>query len=90
MNRTLKRTCVTVRRVGRHPIVQRTLRSGRHLSKHVIRATTLSFVPSTVNDVVFHHAQLNVQEVIHTASDTLTVGTMNAIVALLTLVVKYI
>lgn len=88
MDRTLKRTCITVRRVGRHPVIQRTVRSGSLLKKHVVRATTLSMIPSTVNDVVFHHAQLNVQEVVHTATDTLTIGTMNALVALISVATK--
>jgi hypothetical protein len=84
MNRTLiKRTCVTIRRATRHPTVQRTFRSSRYLRKHVIRAATLSLVPSTVNDVVFHHTPLNAQEVIHAASDTVAIGTMNAIVAII-------
>ena len=88
MDKALKRTCITVRRVGRHPVIQRSVRSGALLKKHVVIATTLSMIPSTVNDVVFHHAQLNVQEVVHTATDTLTIGTMNAIVALISVATK--
>jgi hypothetical protein len=88
MDRALKRTCLTVRRVGRHPVIQRSMRSGNLLKKHVVRATTLSMIPSTVNDVVFHHAQFNVQEVVHTATDSLTIGTMNAIVAVISVATK--
>ncbi len=88
MDKALKRTCITVRRVGRHPVIQRSVRSGALLKKHVVRATTLSMIPSTVNDVVFHHAPLNIQEVVHTATDTLTIGTMNAIVAVISVATK--
>lgn len=88
MDKALKRTCITVRRVGRHPVIQRSVRSGALLKKHVVRATTLSMIPSTVNDVVFHHAQLNVQEVVHMATDSLTIGTMNAIVAVISVATK--
>ena len=88
MDRALKRTCITVRRAGRHPVIQRSVRSGVLLRKHVIRATTLSMVPSTVNDVIFHHAHLDVNEVLHTASDSVSIGTMNAIVALISIASK--
>ena len=88
MDRALKRTCITVQRVGRHPVIQRSMRSGNLLKKHVVRATTLSMIPSTVNDVVFHHAQLNLEEVVHSASDSLTIGTINAHVAVLSIATK--
>jgi hypothetical protein len=88
MDRALKRTCITVRRAGRHPVIQRSVRSGVLLRKHVIRATTLSMVPSTVNDVVFHHAHLDLNEMIHTASDSVSIGTLNGLVALLTIISK--
>lgn len=88
MDRALKRTCITVRRAGRHPVIQRSMRSGTLLKKHMVRATTLSMIPSTVNDMVFHHAQFGIEEVVHSATDSLTIGTMNAIVALITVASK--
>jgi hypothetical protein len=88
MNRVVKRTCVTVRRVSRHPVVTRTIRSGSLLRKHVIRGATLSLVPDTVNDVIFHHAQLNIQEMIHATQDSVTIGTINGLVALVTILSK--
>jgi hypothetical protein len=88
MDKALKRTCITVRRVGRHPVIQRSVRSGALLKKHVVRATTLSMIPSTVNDVVFHHAQLNLDEVVHSATDSLTIGTINALMALISVATK--
>jgi hypothetical protein len=54
----------------------------------MVRATTLSMIPSTVNDVVFHHAQFGLEEVMHSATDSLTIGTMNAIVALISVATK--
>jgi len=88
--RLLRSARVTVRRVARHPFVARATRSGALLRKHVIRATTLSFVPNTVNDVIFHHASLNLGEILHVTQDTITVGTINAAVSLLTLASKCI
>ena len=74
---------ITIRRVVRHPITQKTIRSGALLRKHVVRGATLGLVPSTLNDVVFHHAPLNLGEVIHVVQDTAAVTTMNAIVAVI-------
>jgi len=90
MDRVVKRTCITVRRASKHPLVSRTLRSGALIRKHAIRATTLSLVPDTINDVVFHHAQLNIQEVVHATQDCVTIGTMNTVVAILTVATKCI
>jgi hypothetical protein len=45
-------------------------------------------IPSTVNDVVFHHAQLDLNEVVHSATDSVTIGTMNALVALISIAAK--
>lgn len=88
--RLLRSARVTVRRVSRHPIITRTTRSGALLRKHVIRATTLSLVPNTVNDMVFHHATLNLGEILHVTQDTLAVGTINAMASLVTLATKCI
>jgi hypothetical protein len=77
---------VVVRRVSRHPITQRTFRSGALLRKHVIRGATLGLVPDAVNDVAFHHAQLNFDEVIHVFQDTATISTMTAVLAALMVV----
>ena len=87
-----RRACVTVRvvvrRVARHPIAQRTIRSGSLLRKHVIRGATLGLFPSTVNDLVFHHAQLDVGEFLHVTQDTVTVSVLNALVAVVSTAAK--
>jgi len=82
------RTRVMIRRVGRHPVIQRTFRSGSLLRKHIVRGATLSIVPSTVNDVVFHHAPLNLGEVVHVVQDTAVLTTMNAVATVLTIATK--
>jgi hypothetical protein len=88
MNRTLKKTCITVRRVARHPIVQRSLRSSALIRRHAIRGTVLSFVPTTLNDVVVHHTPLSVGEVVHTVTDTISIGTMSTVIAVLSIASK--
>lgn len=79
---------VAVRRVVRHPIAQRTFRSGALLRKHVVRGATLGLVPDTLNDMAFHHAQLNVNEIIHVFQDTATISMMTAMLAALMVVTK--
>lgn len=77
-----RRTCVkirtTVRKLSRHPIV----RSGQLLKKHVVRGATLSLVPDAVNDMAFHHAQLNFDEVVHVLQDTTTIASMTYVLAI--------
>jgi hypothetical protein len=41
-----------------------------------------------VNDIAFHHAQLNVGEVFHVVQDTAVISTINALAALATIAVK--
>ena len=87
-----KRTCVairvTIRKVSRYPLTRKTIRSGALLRKHVVRSATLGLLPSTVNDVVVHHAKLNLGEILHVTQDTVTIAGINAIVALATTLAK--
>lgn len=83
MDKTLKKTCVTIRRVGRHPVIQRSMRSSSLLKKHVIRGAAFSIVPGTLNDVVFHHTPLTIQTIVHSASDSVTAGTISAVVSII-------
>ena len=75
---------ITVRRVVRHPVVQRSLRSGALMQKHVIRNATLGLVPDAVNDVAFHHAHIDLLEVLHVVQDTATISTMTLVMGALT------
>ena len=88
MNKVVRKTCVTVRRVTRHPVVTRTLRSPQLLRRHIIRGATLGLVPNTINDVAFHHAQLNLGELVHITQDTVTVTTLDTVTAILLTVTK--
>lgn len=81
MNKPCIQTRVVIRRVSRHPVVQQTIRSGSRIQKHVVRGATLGLVPDAVNDIAFHHAQLNVAEVVHVFQDTITISTMNMVLA---------
>lgn len=88
MQKPCVRVRVVVRRVVRHPITQRTIRSGILLRRHVVRGATLGLVPDTLNDVAFHHAHLNLDEIIHVVQDTATISTMTTILAALMVVTK--
>ena len=79
------RVRVTVRRVARHPVVQRSLRSGALVQKHVVRNATLGLVPDAVNDVAFHHAHVDFSEIVHVVQDTATISTLTLVLAVLTL-----
>lgn len=76
---------ITVRRVTRHPVIKRSLRSGTLVQKHIIRSATLGLVPGAVNDVAFHHAHIDLAEVVHILQDTATISTMTFALAALSL-----
>jgi hypothetical protein len=72
MTRLCVRTQIVVRRVQRHRITRR-------VTRHVVHGATLGIVPSTLNDVVFHHANLSLEEVVHATQDTLAVSILSAL-----------
>ena len=55
------------------------------MQKHVIRNATLGLVPDAVNDVAFHHAHVDLYEVLHVFQDTATISTMTLVIGALTL-----
>ena len=76
---------VAVRKVQRHPLTQKTLRASVKIQKHVVRGATLGVIPSGLNDLVFHHAQLDMSEAIHIVIDQASVSSMSAILAIILL-----
>jgi len=83
-------TCVVMRRMSRHPIVRQTIRTGSRIQKHAVRSATLSLVPDAVNDIAFHHAQLNMTEVVHVFQDTIAISTMNMVLATMLVLSKLV
>jgi hypothetical protein len=90
MNKPCVQTRVVIRRVSRHPIVQQTIRTGSRIQKHAVRSATLSLVPDAVNDIAFHHAQLDMTEVVHVFQDTIAISTMNTILATILVLSKFV
>jgi hypothetical protein len=82
MNKPCVKVQITVRRIQRHPITKKSIRTGTFLQKHVIRSATFGMVPSTVNDMVFHHAQLNIDELIHIIQDQASISSISALMAI--------
>ena len=90
MNKPCVQTRVVLRRVSRHPIVRQTIRTGSRIQKHAVRSATLSLVPDAVNDIAFHHAQLNVNEIVHVIQDTVAISTMNMVLATMLVMSKLV
>jgi len=90
MNKPCVQTRVIIRRVSRHPIVKQTIRTGSRIQKHAVRSATLSLVPDAVNDIAFHHAQLNVNEIVHVIQDTVAISTMNMVLAMMLVMSKIV
>jgi hypothetical protein len=79
---------ITVRRVQRHPITQRTIRSGNLIKKHVVRGATLGLIPDALNDFAFHHAPVTFDEAIHILQDQVTISSLSAMMAIALMVTK--
>ena len=74
---------VAVRRVQRHPLTQKTLRTGVRIQKHIVRGATLGVIPSGIDDVVFHHAHLTMYEAVQIIVDQATISAMSGIIAVI-------
>ena len=90
MNKPCVHTRVVIRRVSRHPFVQQTIRTGSRIQKHAVRSAALSLVPDAVNDIAFHHAQLDMTEVVHVFQDTIAISTMNMVLATMLVLSKFV
>ena len=90
MNKPCVQTRVVLRRVSRHPVFRQTIRTGTRLQKHVVRGATLGLVPDAVNDIAFHHAQMNMTEVVHVFQDTIAISTMNMVLATMLVLSKMV
>lgn len=57
---------VAFRRVNRHPVAKKAV----HLKRHVIRNVGMGLVPDALNEIAFHHAQIDIPEAFHIVQDT--------------------
>lgn len=69
-----------VKRIGREPVVRRTT---RFVERHVVKSSVAAFVPTIVNDTLFHHQAITTDAIIHIVSDDVSVSSMMALVSIL-------
>lgn len=89
MNKPCVQVRVVVRRVQRHPITQRTFRSGILIKKHVVRGATLGLIPDALNDFAFHHAPLTVDEAVHILQDQVAISSLSAMMAIVLMASRF-
>ena len=71
---------VALRRVQRHPVTKNALR----IQKYMGRGMTFGVIPSGLNDIVFHHAPLTIDEAMHIIIDQASTSAILAIALLAT------
>jgi hypothetical protein len=85
---TAARVRVVVRKVRRHPLTQKTLRTSIRIQKKVLRGAVLSVIPSGIDDVVLHHAQLTTNEALQLLVDQATISALSGLMALILVLAK--
>jgi hypothetical protein len=88
VNTPCVRTLVTVRRVQRHSLTQKTLRTSIRIQKKILKGAVLSVIPSGLDDVLIHHAPLTTDEAVHFIVDQATISTLSGILALILVLAK--
>jgi hypothetical protein len=66
---------VVIRKVQRHPV-------SRRIQRYVKKGVTFGVIPTSLNDIVFHHAPLTTDEVMHVIIDQVSTSSMVAIALL--------
>lgn len=61
-------------------MVRRTIRKPDFIYRVAIKTTACSILPSTINDVMIHHAQISVAEIEHVLQDTAVLSAMSSVV----------
>jgi hypothetical protein len=72
------RAQVALRRIQRHPFTRNSVRVQKYLAKGV----TFGVLPSGLNDVVFHHAPLTIDEAMHVIIDQAGISSFSIIFAI--------
>jgi hypothetical protein len=83
-----KRVFVHARRVSRHPVFKRAMRSGSMIRKNFVRTAFISVLPSGIDDVIVHHKALTVAEAMYVTVDSMTISTMSAVATILLAIAK--
>lgn len=62
------------------PVIHRT---GRFVKQHVVKSSVMSFVPSVMNDTFIHHQALTPVELLHVATDDISITSIVALANIL-------
>ncbi len=68
------------KRLGREPVVRRTT---KFVERHVVKSSVAAIVPTIVNDTLFHHQAVTLDNMIHLVSDDVSVSSMVALATFL-------
>jgi hypothetical protein len=52
-----------------------------YIKKNFVRTTVFSFIPSAIDDLAIHHANLSVNEIVHIGLDTATINAIGIILS---------
>lgn len=72
------RARVAFRKIQRHPIA----RSTNRIQRYIVRGATFGVVPTGLNDVIFHHASLSIDEAMHVIIDQASISLLTVAVFL--------
>lgn len=74
----MKKTCVQMRKFVRRPEIRW---GSVYIKKNFVRTTVFSFIPSAIDDLAIHHANLSVNEIVHIGLDTATINAIGIILS---------
>lgn len=69
--------------------IKKSIRATKYLQRIFVRNAIISIGPTTLNDVVVHHAHVDVHEMTRVVTDTVTVDGMSALVLALVKLVTH-
>ena len=47
------------------------------MTRKVIAAAKVGLIPDVMNDIAFHHAHINVDEIVHAVQDTVSIAILS-------------
>jgi hypothetical protein len=71
MNKPCIQTRIILRKVQRHPV-----------TRHIVRGAKIALVPDVINDIAFHNAHVNTEELVHAIQDSVAISVINIILKL--------
>lgn len=88
--RVIRQGVVCIKLTARRKEVKRLFRSSSLIKKHIARGAILSLVPSEVTDIVIHHAQVELGEIVRVAADSITTTALGTAISIGMTALKYL